>query len=112
MKLFRYSGEGSFDLPRLQAGVQVSCCGRDFSQTSKKLPQQKRLQPAVVLQPRRQHHHPAEAARVPIEIGLVMLADQRDHFAHNRLLHITARAGINFDQFIFAALAVGSPATE
>ena len=83
-----------------------------LSAEAKELAYQKCLKPGTVLHTRRQHDDPAKPVRLPVEVALIVLADQFDHFALHGNFDIALWTGIDFNDFLPVAARTGRPAAK
>src|SRR6476620_9227142 len=86
--------------------------GAILAPTAEKLLLQEVHQAGIVLRPRRQLHDPSETVGIPAEVTGLPLADDLYHPAHDRVLDIAIRPGVDPDQLARRCPAVIFPTAE
>src|SRR5450830_574854 len=99
-------------LAQIGMWARARCRTEKPSATLKEFPQQKCLQACGISWPRRQSDNPAKPVRIPVEIALIILADQGNHAVDDGLFDVAVEAGIDRDGLATATARIGSPAAE
>ena len=70
------------------------------------------LESGAIVYPRRQHNHAPQPLRVPVEITLIMHADQFNHASDDGLVDIAIEPRIYLDHFPPTVSRISRPASE